>query len=196
MVNICGNFPWIYAKNQTRSNAGDDRLQQFLNLTGKVYFPVDFVFYSVLDPRNGAPNSSSSLLPYLMKTDLSLTTSYHVPGATRHITDGGSLWPAPSSNHFGLVILKSEASYLITVLLNHAGLQHTLSLTYSELCISHVLPLSEMCCFAFLPIDESTVSKCSLLLICARTVQTVRFWIESCYILCYLIKISSWELIV
>ena len=177
MVNICHNFLWIYAKSQTRSKAGDDRLQQFLNLTWKVYFPVDFVFYSVLDARNRAPNSSSSLLPYLLKTDLSLTTSYYVPEATRHVADGGTLWPALSSDHFGLAILKSEALYLVTVLLNCAGLQHTLPLTYTELRIPHALPLSEIHCFGFLPIDESTISKHSLLLICARTVQTVRFWI-------------------
>lgn len=83
----------------------------------------------------------------------------------------------------------------ISVLLNYAGLQHALSLSYTKLCMPHVLPLSEIACFGFLLIDEFTVSKHLLLFTCTRMVHTVRFRIQSCYILCYLIKISSWELI-
>lgn len=126
---------------------------------------------------NRAPNSSSSLLLYLLKTDLSFTTSYHAPEATRHVTGGGTFWAAPSSDYFGLAIVKSEVSYLVAFLLKYAGLQHALSLTYIKLYTSPALPLSEIHCFGFLPIDESRVSKCPLLLICARTVQTVHFWI-------------------
>lgn len=135
------HFLWIYAKGQTRSKAGDNELQQFLNSSWKAYLPVDFVFYSILDARSRDPNSSSSVFPYLLKTDLSLTTSYRVFEAPRHITDGGTLWPALSSDHLGFAILKSEASYLIMVLLNYTGLQHAVSLSYTELCTSHALPL-------------------------------------------------------
>lgn len=49
MPRICHDFLWIYAKCWTRSKARDDRSQQLLNLTWKVFFPIDFVFYSVLD---------------------------------------------------------------------------------------------------------------------------------------------------
>ncbi|PKU43164.1 hypothetical protein llap_6526 [Limosa lapponica baueri] len=39
------------------------------------------IFQITLDPRNRVSNSSGSLLPYLLKTDPSLSNSYHVPGA-------------------------------------------------------------------------------------------------------------------
>lgn len=176
MVKICHNFLWIYTKSQTRSKAGPERLQQFLNLTGTVYFPDDLVFYSVLNARNRVPISSSSrLLPYLLKTDLSLTIFHHVPETTRHTTDGGTCWPAWSSDHFRFAVLVRILIFCYSF--DEPCLQHALSLTYTELCVSHALPLSEIPCFDFLPTDESTVNQHSLLLFCARTVQTVCFWI-------------------
>jgi len=79
VAKICPNVLWIYAKSWTRSKAGDEKLPQLLNLTCKVYFPVDFVIQSLMPatelltvvvvycPDSLKPTWASSPLPMLLR---------------------------------------------------------------------------------------------------------------------------------
>lgn len=65
----------------------------------------------------------------------------------------------------------------------------------TESCVYLMLCLPQKYLAGFFPIYKSTLNKHLLPLICARAAHTVHLCTKSCHIPCYLIKISSWELI-
>lgn len=176
-VNICNDFLWIYAKSRTRNKTGDNRRQQFPNLTWKVYFSVDFVFYSVLDPRHRAPNSHSSLLPYLLKTDLSLTTS--LPCAWGH--QARRRWWYPLASH--CLLIASDLRFWsqrprISWWFCWATLAYSTRCRRLTRSYVYLMSVSEIHCFGFFS-QRGIHTKQALAStrICTRTVQAVRFWI-------------------